>query len=283
MVSLLPQSFFVERIGGSRVQVLTMVQPGANPHTYEPKPGQMTGLLKAKIYFAAGVPFERSWLGRFKSASPEMIVFNTDAGIEKGKIEALSHPENRVEERGQASAERFFGGEKGRMGHGHEEGEDPHTWLSPPLAKIHGKNILNALVTVDPDFKGLYEANYRKLEQEVDAVHDRLKALFSGLDGKAAFMVFHPAWGHFAQTYGLRQISVELEGKEVKPADLQRLIRWAREREVRVIFAQKQFSPRMAEKIAQAIGGRVVQVDPLAPDWSENLLSVAAKFKEALR
>jgi zinc transport system substrate-binding protein len=96
-------------------------------------------------------------------------------------------------------------------------------------------------------------------------------------------MVFHPAWGYFADTYGLKQIPVEMEGKAPKPADLQRLVQWARSHRVNVIFVQKQFPAKSAAVIAQAIDGHVVFVDPLAEQWSDNLVSVANIFKKALR
>ena len=59
-VSVAPQSYFVEKIGGERVAVSVMVPPGASPATYEPKPAQMRDLSDAALYFAVGVPFERN-------------------------------------------------------------------------------------------------------------------------------------------------------------------------------------------------------------------------------
>jgi zinc transport system substrate-binding protein len=98
-----------------------------------------------------------------------------------------------------------------------------------------------------------------------------------------AFMVFHPAWGYFARTYGLEQIAVEMEGKEPKPADLKRLIRHARERGIKVIFVQPEFSTKSAEAIAKAIGGKVVLANPLALDWANNLKEIASEIKAALK
>ena len=96
-------------------------------------------------------------------------------------------------------------------------------------------------------------------------------------------MVFHPAWGYFAQAYGLEQVSIEIEGKEPKPAELARLIEHAKERGIKLIFVQSQFSSQTAETIARSIGGQIALVDPLAPNWANNLREVARKFKAALR
>ena len=96
-------------------------------------------------------------------------------------------------------------------------------------------------------------------------------------------MVFHPSWGYFADAYGLEQIPIEMEGKEPKPSQLRRLIEFARERGIKVIFVQPQTSTKNAETIARAIGGQVIVADPLAEDWIGNLRQQAEKFRRALR
>jgi zinc transport system substrate-binding protein len=96
-------------------------------------------------------------------------------------------------------------------------------------------------------------------------------------------MVFHPSWGYFADTYGLEQVAIEIEGKNPKPAQLKGLINHAETHGIKVILAQPQFSTKSADLIAKEIGGKVVFVDPLAEDWSANLREVAVKLKSALR
>ena len=92
-VSIVPQKYFVERIGGESVKVSIMVQPGANSATYEPKPRQMVALSKAKAYFAIGVPFETVWLNRISAANSGMTVIHTEEGIEKRIMEDHLHGE----------------------------------------------------------------------------------------------------------------------------------------------------------------------------------------------
>ena len=88
---------------------------------------------------------------------------------------------------------------------------------------------------------------------------------------------------YFAQAYGLKQVSIEIEGKEPKPADLRELIEHARADGIKFVFVQPQFSARSAKLIAREISGQVVFADPLAEDWAGNLRAVARKFKSALR
>ena len=95
-------------------------------------------------------------------------------------------------------------------------------------------------------------------------------------------MVFHPAFGYFADAYGLTQFPVEIEGKNPDAKSLANLIRTAKDKDIRVILVQPQFSPKRAEAIAEEIGGAVVPMDPLARDYIANLLDMAAKIESAL-
>ncbi len=273
-VSIVPQKYFVQKIGGEFIRVSVMVKPGASPATYEPKPHQMVALSKARLYFAIGVPFERVWLKKIVAANPKMLLVYTEKGIEKRPMKAHHH-----EQRNHKILE------KGRQGPAdeHQGIMDPHIWLSPPLVKIQAQNILNALLFVDPGHGAIYETNYEKFMKELDALDAHIRGMFAGKGERVAFMVFHPAWGYFARTYGLEQIAVEMEGKEPRPADLKHLIHDARERGIKVIFVQPEFSTRSAKAIATAIGGQVVLANPLALDWASNLKEVASKFNAALK
>lgn len=261
-VSILPQKYFVEKVGGDLVDVSVMVKPGADAHTFEPRPQQMIALSLAKIYFTIGIEFEKVWLERFNVTNPNMVIVRTDSGIKKIPMKAYH---NRLHE-----------------GKHHHSSEDPHIWLSPPLVMNQVQNIRDGLISADPDNEPVYTANCERFIAELKALDAELKRIFAGRKG-LQFMVFHSSWGYFANTYRLRQIPVEIEGKTPKPAELQHLIQHAREHEIKMIFVQPQFSASSAEVIAKAIGGQVAFVDPLAENWAENLREVARTFRAALR
>ncbi len=259
-VSILPQKYFVEKIGGDQVMVSVMVQPGASPSTYEPRPRQMIKLSTARIYYAIGVLFENVWLNKFSAANPDMLIVHTDSGITK--IRMTSHANDSL----------------------HEEILDPHIWLSPSLVKVQARNILDALLAVDPANQTEYTDRYNAFLQELSILDTELSTLFSDkIEQAPGFMVFHPSWGYFAKAYGLQQIPIEIEGKTPKPARIRQLIKNARRQGIRVIFVQPQFSARNAAIIAKAIGGKVTTADPLAPDWAANLRRQARIFESALR
>jgi zinc transport system substrate-binding protein len=264
-VSIAPQAYFVQQIGMDRVDVQVLVEPGADPHTYEPRPRQMVALSRAVLYFAVGIEFETAKLEKLTAINPHMQVVHTDHGIMK--IPMAAH-----------------GGHHGDDDHGedHPGNLDPHIWLSPPLVMLQARSILTALQAVDPAHGSAYEANYRSFVLELVDLDAYLRSSFDGLKG-SSFMVFHPSWGTFAHTYGLNQVPIEVEGKNPKPAQLKALIEQARSNRIKVVFVQPQFSTKNARQISKAIGGRVVAVDPLALDWATNLRQVAEEFKHAFK
>lgn len=276
-VSISPQRYFVQKIGGGLVNVSVLIPAGASPHNFEPKPRQMAALSKSAVYFAVGIDFEKFWLKRVAAANPQMRVVHTDDGI--ARIPMADPDDDHASRSRQPQNKKA----ESRSGDDHSSGSpDPHIWLSPALVKIQAAQIRNALVAIDPARRSTYESNHQAFVREIEELDAELKALFAGRTGER-FMVFHPSWGYFAQAYGLVQVPVEVEGKEPKPAQLQQLIRHARERGIKVVFVQPQFSAKSAELLAREIGGQVVYADPLAENWAVNLREVARKFGAAAR
>ncbi|MBC2710478.1 MAG: zinc ABC transporter substrate-binding protein [Desulfosarcina sp.] len=227
-VSIAPQRYFVQQIGKDLVDVQVLVEPGADPHTYEPKPKQMMALSKAALYFAIGIEFEAAKLGKITAMNPRMQVVHTDHGIMKLPMAAHGHPQK-------AGHHETAYRENGD--HHHPGSLDPHIWLSPPLVMMQARSILTALQTVDPAHRLAYEANYRAFTLELVDLDAHLRETFDSLKG-SSFMVFHPSWGTFAHTYGLKQVPIETEGKSPKPAQLKKLIEHARSNHIKVVFVQ---------------------------------------------
>jgi zinc transport system substrate-binding protein len=267
-VSIAPQRFFVEKIGGERVRTIVMVPPGASPATYEPKPGQMVDLSAASVYFAVGVPFERVWLDKIAAANTHLQILHTDAAIDKLPMADHAHGDDTHVHQQPSETGRGI--------------PDPHVWLSPPLVKVQAGHIRDGLIATDPFHRRFYENNTDRFIRELEQLDGELRRLFDARTGRR-FMVFHPAWAYFAKAYGLQQVAIEIEGKSPKPAELKALIDHARKNDIRVIFVQPQFSTKSAELIAREIGAEVVAADPLAPDWAENLRRVAGAVAKALR
>jgi zinc transport system substrate-binding protein len=267
MVSIVPQRYFVERIGGDRVTVNVMVEPGNSPATYEPKPEQLKALSSAVAYFSIGVPFENAWLERIAEANEDMVIVDTIAHVERMPMAA--HRDH---------------GEEGEKEEAHEHAKgapDPHVWLSPELVKVQSQAIYEAFAQLDPGHRDTYKANLDVFMADIDALESDIKATLSGLKNPK-FMVFHPAWGYFAHDFGLEQIPVEVGGQEPSAQELAHLIEEAQEEGIQVIFAQPEFSAEDAETIAAEIDGEVLLISPLAPDWLHNMRTVAQTFADVL-
>lgn len=249
--SILPQRYFVEKIGGNRVKVDVVVSPGQSPATYEPTPQQIMGLGSADVFFTIGVPFEKAFLPKLKKTLPALNIVDTTTGIQ---FRTFNNTEVR----------------------------DPHVWLSPRQVKIQAKNIYQALIKIDAAGKDVYQSGYDALIKELNNVDQELAKSLTLHKGKTMF-VFHPAFGYFADDYGLKQAAIETGGKEPTPAKLQEIITKAKEDNVSIVFVQPEFSQNSAKAIAEAINGAVISLSPLNPDYINNLKHIAQALNESFR
>ena len=266
VVSILPQQTFVEKIGANKVNVIAMVTPGSNPHSYEPKPSQMVHISKADIYFPIGFGFEDTWLEKFANQNKNMKFVEMTKGIKKIMMKKHNHHhgdehENHDEHEHHKDEVKYK--------------EDPHTWTSPKNVKIMAKNIYDTLVQIDASNKEYYLNNYNKFLEEINQTDEKIKAIFSKIEKNSKFMVFHPAWGYFAKDYNLVQFPIEVEGKEPKPKMLKRIIQEAKKENIKAIFTQSEFSDKSAKVIADELKIKVIKETPLATNWSQNLIHVA--------
>lgn len=286
-VSILPQEYFVKQIAGDAVEVNVMVGKGADPHTYEPKPKQMTALEKSDLYFAIGIEFEDAWLPKFQKSYPNLKIIKTDEGVEKIKFEGHhehadhDHHHDAKHEHAHHEHKHEHAGHD-HHSHEHHHGEfDPHIWLDPVLVKIQAKNIAAALSEKYPENKALFEANLAKFEAQLDELDGFIKSTLANVKNRE-FIVYHPSWGYFAKRYDLEQIAIEVDGKEPKPAELKELIEEAKEHGVKVIFVAPQFSKKAAQTIAKESGASVVEIDQLPLDWDAELRKTAQIFAKSL-
>lgn len=255
-VSIVPQQWLVDSIGGDHVSTSVMVEPGAFPGTYEPKPSQMRSLSESEVYFSIGVPFEDAWLARMRDAAPDMRMIDMAERVKR----------------------RSMGG--GYSGDG--EAFDPHVWLSPMTMRTMASTVLETLTERRPGSAEDFRRNYAATIATINAVDADIAKDLASVPERT-FMVFHPVWGYLADSYGLDQLMIEVDGDEPSPKDMRNIIDAARAHNIRVIFVQPQVSQRSARAIAENLGGEVQSLDPLAYDWPENMRSVGATFADTLR
>jgi len=292
--SVVPIQTFVEKIGGQHVDARAMVRPGFNPHTYDPTPQQITALADAALYVRTGVPFEDAWMARIQSANPEMHVFDARDGIALRDLEAHSHgkPEHDADQHEEPGRDHEHHDEAqhddyARHGehvakYGRDQEQDPHVWTSPSLVRHMVGSIRDELTKLAPAHAEAFARNHDAFVAELQALDRELHVLLDPLPNRR-FLVFHPAWGYFADAYGLTQVPIEREGKEPGARALVALIDQAKREHINVVFVQPQFNRRSAAQVARAIGGVVVAVDPLAADYVDNLRRVGREIAQALQ
>jgi len=262
-VSIVPQRWLVEQIGGGDIEVITLIEPGKSPATYQPTDRQISRLRRAAVYFRIGVPFENAPWFDAVMASSRMHLVDTRRGIALRTMQ--SHAQA-----GKATAEE----------HPHTGAMDPHLWLCPRLLKKQAQIIAEVLCELDPAHEADYSARLLRLDKRLDEVEAAIREKLTPLKDRA-FLVFHPAWGYFADEFDLRQIAIEIGGKQPTDRELTELLLQARAEGIRVVFVQPQIAGNAAEAVAEAISGRVETLDPLAPDVAENLLRVADAIAES--
>ena len=265
LVSVVPQKYFVNRIAGELVDVTVLIPPGASPATYEISPSDMRTVNSADIWFTIGVQKEEEWSQDFPSINENLAIESTINNINRLSITRYGIP----------------GEIELHSDHSHES-DDPHVWLSPELVKLQAEEICRILSDADPINRDVYSTNLAVFLREIEEIQDSAHQTFDRVAGKS-FIVFHPAWGYFADEFNLNQVPIEIAGNEPTPSEMVELINYARGNSIDVIFVSPQFSDVAANTIAEELGASLIVIDPLALDWIENMKTVTDSFNRALQ
>lgn len=274
-VSVPPAAWLAERIGSERVAVTALLPPGRSPHTWEPSPRELAALGRARLVVVVGhpaLPFEERLLAAARRGGEPRVVAMTEGIALLPGAEGESHG---------GAAEEGAGHRHGEDGHADLSDTDPHVWLDPEVMRATAERVAGALAAIDPEHAAEYRDRLDLVRAEIDALDREIRATLAGVTGRR-FLAYHPAWGYFAARYGLVQEAVESEGKEPGPRRLVERVEGARARGTRVVFVQRSVSGRGARVLAEELGAEVVVLDPLAPDWPDNLRRVAAAMAAAL-
>jgi zinc transport system substrate-binding protein len=275
-VSIPPQKWLVEQIGGDLVNTQVLLDKGQDPHTYQPSPEKITALFRSRLYFIIGMPFEREIEKKITSNKKTGIqLIDTTKKIKKIPILSSDHHHHNHHEHEKHDEYDEYENDK------KQEHADPHVWLDPRNGKIMAAAIAEALATADSEHTELYQQNLTKLNKRLTLLHQELSQQLAPFKG-ATFYVFHPAFGYFAHAYGLHQQAVEREGKAPTPKQLYALVKQAKADKVKVLFVQPQFDKKNALTVTQAIKGELVELDSLTENIEHNLKKMATAIQMAL-
>jgi zinc transport system substrate-binding protein len=246
-VSIEPLRFFAEQIAGDKFEVKTMVPKGNNPETYEPTAQQMVDLALSDIYIKVGnIGFERTWMKKLELNAPHTIIIDSSDGIVPAKsINGIS---------------------------------DPHTWMSCLNAITIAKNIYHSLAEIDSKDSIYFKQNLENLVIKIEETDTKIRGNLTK-DKNPSFLIYHPALTYYAIEYGLTQIPIEEEGREPSATQLKNIITLAKAKKVKTIFVQKEFSNRNSKMVAESVGAKEEEINPLNYDWDKEMV----KISESLR
>ena len=239
-VSIEPENFLIKNIAKQKANVFVIVPKGASPHTYEPKPSTILSIQKADLYFAIGVEFEKNWLNRFFDKNNYSKIIHLDKNITKIN-------------------------------------NNPHIWLNINNLLKMSKIVYQALVLKDSANKNFYEKNFQYFQSYLKKCKKSLKEQLKYKKNKV-FMVFHPAFTYFANEFGLKQIAIQVDGKDPSLKDILKIIKSAKENKIKTIITSPEFSDKAAKIIAKEINAKVVKISPL----DENICGILNKIVQSL-
>jgi zinc transport system substrate-binding protein len=255
--SIPPQAFVVEQLAGDLISIEVFLPPGASPATYEPTPRQMAALDEADLYLQIGAPFEGPILAKIEEMMPGLKVVDCRQGVELSPMDSAGH-------------------------HHGDLAFDPHIWLDPQRMKIVATTTAEALESSLPTRASLIADRLSLLLDSIDAADRRVAEILAPHGGRTV-LVFHPAYGYFTRRYGLIQVAIEKDGKAPSARRMAGIVDELGKQRVPALFVQPQFSRSTAERVARALDCELVELDPLARDYLNNLESMALRIAEGLK
>ena len=251
-VTVIPQIGIVKQIGGQFVDVKALVTTGSCPETFSPSPKQIRGLSDADMFISLGLPFEESWLKKVSGARSETKMMVMSNGIKFRKLEDI---------------------------HLQQEGDkDPHIWMSLRNTYIMAQNTAKILSRLMPQNSEYFTQNLKVYENKITTTDNKLKELFKDKKDKNIY-VFHPVFGYFADDYGLKQIPIEMEGKEPSAKQIVELMSLFKKNNVKTIFVEPEFSSKSAEAVAKEIGAKTISVSIYNEDIFETMEDFVNKWR----
>jgi zinc transport system substrate-binding protein len=245
-VSIVPETAFVSAVAGNLADIVTVVPPGYSPATYEPSPVEMLKLTECQAFFSIGVPSESSFVSLLNSET-KLINLADEASVVYDELELNG-------------------------------GRDPHVWLSIKRVKIMINTIATTLGEIDPDNANSYLLNAANYILELDTADNYIESILENIPTRK-FIVFHPAFGYFADDYALEMYAIERSGSEATIQDLMDMIDFAKVNNITVVFNQAEVDDSWITSFTEEIeGGTFVTLSPLSSDYINNLKYMAEEI-----
>ncbi|MCR3955994.1 MAG: zinc ABC transporter substrate-binding protein [Gudongella sp.] len=245
VATLFPQYDFARRIGGDNVEVIYLLPPGTEAHSYEPTPQDMVSLLNADVFLYTGEfmePWSRNIVENLKEEG--VLVVDLSQDIPLLTSEDHDHEHEGDDEHGED-----------------EEAIDPHYWTDPNMAIIMVKSIGDALSQVDPGNIEQYKGEEAALIEDLILLDNDIREALSRTKSKTILSGGHFAFGYFARQYGLEHMS-PYEGfspnAEPTPQRITALIQTIEDTGANAIYHEELIDPKVAQVIVDETGAELL-------------------------
>lgn len=246
-VSIIPEETFVKKVVGDKMDLLTLIGKGGSPEDYELTPKERAAFESSDLYFTIGVPAESLTILPFVNDDTKVVSL-ADA------VEKVYSP-------------LYIGTSR-----------DPHIWMSPKRVIVMVNTIAEEVSKLDEENRSFYEKNALAYIDELTDV-DEYNSSYLEDASPREFIVYHPAFGYFADDYNLTCTIIEEEGKEATAKSLANLVSDAKSKNIKNVFYQAEISEAQSATIAKELGGKSIQLNPLAANYIESLKETAQLIK----
>jgi ABC-type Zn uptake system ZnuABC Zn-binding protein ZnuA len=215
-----------QAVGGNRVEVTSLVPVGASPEDYQPTPSDIARLHSANVLFENGLGLE-AWLARTidNAKNPNLRITVLSDG--------LPHVDS-----------------------------NPHLWMDPELARAYVRKMRDALAARDPADRALFGRNAAAEDAKLVTLERDIRTRIDTIPPPSrAMIVFHNAWQYYNDRFRIKTVGViELSpGQEPNPKYISDLVQLARANHVKAVFAEPEYSPKLAQALAESAGIKTVQ------------------------
>lgn len=258
LVSVAPQKGIVESIAQKNANITILVPNGKSPELYEPSISQMKQISGVDVFFGVGLPLESKWLQKFQSINKNILYVD----LSKDRYFAYTQHNKSLQKAKSLTRHHTEQGEVSNKSHN----DNPHIWLGFTSVAKSAEIITDTLSKLDSNNSKIYESNKKNLLEKIKYLKKQSKELFNTTNTKE-FIIFHPSFDLFADELNLTQISLEIEGKELKAQHLKNIIDSAKKNNLKSIFIQTQYAKNKVQAIANELNLNIIQIDILDTNW----------------
>jgi zinc transport system substrate-binding protein len=270
ITTLFPLYDFAKNIGQDKVEVVLLLPPGVEPHSFEPKPDDVVRINKADLFIYTGKHMEPWAVDILKGLdNKNLVVVDSSQGIslmeEKGEQEH-QHGEEHSKKEIPIHDEAHKHLDKEEHEHRHKEGHhhemDPHFWLDFVNAQKMVDHILEGLVKKDPIHKELYSKNAEQYKSKLNDLDQKFKETLSRCKTKVFVHAGHFAFGYLSKRYGLEYVSAYGFSPDAEPSPkrLVELTKTMKKLGLRHIYYEELITPRVAEVISKETGAKLLML-----------------------